>query len=142
VNGTYNVCRLVASHLSKLSPPQGDESTGILVLVSSISYQDGQTGQTCYASTKGAIASLTLPMARDLARHKIRVATIAPGVFESPMYARMEKKAMQNLLAATEWPARLGSGKDFAKAVESMVENEMWNGSVVRLDGAVRLGKL
>ena len=142
MNGTYNVCRLVASHLSKLSPLQGDESTGILVLVSSISYQDGQTGQTCYASTKGAIASLTLPMARDLARHKIRVATIAPGVFESPMYARMEKKAMQNLLAATEWPARLGSGKDFAKAVESMVENEMWNGTVVRLDGAVRLGKL
>jgi len=132
----------VASHLSKLSPIQGDESPGILVLVSSISYQDGQTGQTCYASTKGAIASLTLPMARDLARHKIRVATIAPGVFESPMYARMEKKAMQNLLAATEWPARLGSGKDFAKAVESMVENEMWNGTVVRLDGAVRLGKL
>jgi 3-hydroxyacyl-CoA dehydrogenase/3-hydroxy-2-methylbutyryl-CoA dehydrogenase len=81
-------------------------------------------------------------MSRDLARHKIRVATIAPGVFESPMYARMEKKAMQNLLAATEWPARLGSGKDFAKAVESMVENEMWNGTVVRLDGAVRLGKL
>ena len=142
MNGTYNVCRLVASHLSKLSPVEGDESNGILVLVSSISYQDGQTGQTCYASTKGAIASLTLPMARDLARHKIRVTTIAPGVFESPIYARMGKKAMQNLLAATEWPARLGSGKDFAKAVESMVENEMWNGTVVRLDGAVRLGKL
>lgn len=81
-------------------------------------------------------------MARDLARHKIRVTTIAPGIFESPMYARMEKKTMQNLVAATEWPARLGSGKDFAKAVESMVENEMWNGTVVRLDGAVRLGKL
>jgi 3-hydroxyacyl-CoA dehydrogenase / 3-hydroxy-2-methylbutyryl-CoA dehydrogenase len=142
VNGTYNVCRLVASHLSKLSPAPEDESVGILVLVSSVSYQDGQTGQTCYASTKGAIASLTLPMARDLARHKIRVVTIAPGVFESPMYARIEKKAMQALLAGTEWPARLGSGKDFAKAVESSVENEMWNGCVLRLDGAVRLGKL
>ena len=81
-------------------------------------------------------------MARDLARHKIRVVTIAPGVFESPMYARLEKKAMQTLLAATEWPARLGSGKDFAKAVESSIENEMWNGCTLRLDGAVRLGKL
>jgi len=136
------VCRLIASHLSKLSPAEGDESTGILILVSSISHQDGQTGQTCYASTKGAIASLTLPMARDLARHKIRVVTIAPGVFESPMYAALEKKAIQTLLAGTEWPARLGSGKDFAKAVESMIENEMWNGCTVRLDGAVRLGKL
>jgi NAD(P)-dependent dehydrogenase (short-subunit alcohol dehydrogenase family) len=132
----------VASHLSKLSPQEGDESIGVLILVSSISHQDGQTGQTCYASTKGAIASLALPMARDLARHKIRVCAIAPGVFESPMYNKMEKKAMQVLLAGTEWPARLGSGKDFAKCVESMVDNEMWNGCVVRLDGAVRLGKL
>ena len=132
----------MASHLSTISPIGDDESAGILVLVSSISHQDGQTGQTCYASTKGAIASLALPMARDLARHKIRVVTLAPGVFESPMYAKLEKKAMQTLLAATEWPARLGSGQDFAKAVESMIENEMWNGSVLRLDGAVRLGKL
>jgi 3-hydroxyacyl-CoA dehydrogenase / 3-hydroxy-2-methylbutyryl-CoA dehydrogenase len=142
VNGTYNVCRLVASHLSKLASAADDESVGVLVLVSSISHQDGQTGQTCYASTKGAIASLALPMARDLARHKIRVVTIAPGVFESPMYAKIEKKAMQALLAGTEWPARLGRGTDFAKAVESSVENEMWNGCVLRLDGAVRLGKL
>jgi NAD(P)-dependent dehydrogenase (short-subunit alcohol dehydrogenase family) len=81
-------------------------------------------------------------MARDLARHKIRVVTIAPGAFESPMFARFEKKARQILLARTEWPARLGSGKDFAKAVESMVDNEMWNGCVLRLDGAVHLGKL
>jgi 3-hydroxyacyl-CoA dehydrogenase / 3-hydroxy-2-methylbutyryl-CoA dehydrogenase len=136
------VCRLVASQLSKQSSLPGDESTGILILVSSISHEDGQTGQTCYASTKGAIASLALPMARDLARHKIRVVTIAPGVFESPMTAKLEKKAMQNLLAGTEWPARLGNGGDFAKAVQSMVENEMWNGCVLRLDGAVRLGKL
>jgi 3-hydroxyacyl-CoA dehydrogenase / 3-hydroxy-2-methylbutyryl-CoA dehydrogenase len=142
VNGTYNTCRLVASHLSKISPIGDDESAGILILVSSISYQDGQTGQTCYASTKGAVASLTLPMARDLARHKIRVVTIAPGVFESPMVAKLEKKAIQTLLAATEWPPRLGSGNDFARAVESTIENEMWNGSVLRLDGAVRLGKL
>ena len=115
---------------------------GILILVSSISYQDGQTGQTCYASTKGAIASLALPMARDLSRHRIRVVAVAPGVFESPMYARMEKKAMHNLVASTEWPARLGRGTEFAEAVGSIVENEMWNGSVLRLDGAVRLGKL
>ena len=81
-------------------------------------------------------------MARDLARHKIRVIAIAPGVFESPMSANMEKKALQNLLAGTEWPARLGTGKDFAKAVESSIDNEMWNGCILRLDGAVRLGKL
>jgi NAD(P)-dependent dehydrogenase (short-subunit alcohol dehydrogenase family) len=81
-------------------------------------------------------------MARDLARHKVRVVSIAPGVFESPMSAKMGKKAIQTLLAATEWPSRLGSGKDFAKAVENMIENEMWNGCVLRLDGAVRLGKL
>lgn len=136
------MCRLVASHLSKQSPIPDDESAGILILVSSISYQDGQTGQTCYASTKGAIASLALPMARDLARHKIRVVTIAPGIFESPMSARLGKKAIQALLAGTEWPARLGKGRDFAKAVETIVENEMWNGCVLRLDGAVRLGKL
>ena len=81
-------------------------------------------------------------MARDLARHKIRVVAIAPGVFETPLTAKLEKKAMQALLKGTEWPSRLGNGRDFAKAVESMVENEMWNGCVVRLDGAVRLGKL
>lgn len=142
MHGTYNVCRLVASHLSKQSPAPEDESVGVFILVSSISHQDGQTGQTCYASTKGAIASLALPMARDLARHKIRVITIAPGVFESPMSAKMEKKAFQTLLAGTEWPARLGTGKDFAKAVESSIDNEMWNGCILRLDGAVRLGKL
>jgi 3-hydroxyacyl-CoA dehydrogenase / 3-hydroxy-2-methylbutyryl-CoA dehydrogenase len=142
VHGTYNVCRLVASQLSKQSPAQDDETVGVLVLVSSVSYQDGQTGQTCYASTKGAIASLALPMARDLARHKIRVIAIAPGIFESPMSAKMEKKALDNLVASTEWPTRLGTGKDFAKAVESSIDNEMWNGCVLRLDGAVRLGKL
>ena len=85
---------------------------------------------------------MALPMARDLARHKIRVVAIAPGVFESPMYAKLEKKAMEMLLAGTEWPARLGRGADFAQAVESTVENEMWNGCILRLDGAVRLGKL
>lgn len=81
-------------------------------------------------------------MARDLARHKIRVVTIAPGVFESPLTAKLEKKAMKTLLEEMEWPNRLGSSQDFAKAVESTVENEMWNGCVLRLDGAVRLGKL
>jgi len=110
--------------------------------VSSISHQDGQTGQTCYASTKGAIASLGLPMARDLARHKIRVVVIAPGIFQSPMTAGMEKRTMEGLLAQTEWPARLGNSLDFAKAVESSIDNEMWNGVTLRLDAAVRLGKL
>jgi len=81
-------------------------------------------------------------MARDLARHKIRVIAIAPGVFESPLTQRLEKKAMQALIAGTEHPARLGRGTDFAKAVESVIDNEMWNGCVLRLDGAVRLGKL
>ena len=81
-------------------------------------------------------------MARDLARHKIRVVTIAPGIFESPMSAKMKPKALNTLLRSTEWPDRLGRGEDFAKAVESCIENEMWNGVVLRLDGAVRLGKL
>jgi NAD(P)-dependent dehydrogenase (short-subunit alcohol dehydrogenase family) len=81
-------------------------------------------------------------MARDLARHKIRVITIAPGVFESPLTQRLEKRALQALVAGTEHPARLGMGKDFAKAVQSVIDNEMWNGCVLRLDGAVRLGKL
>ena len=132
----------MASHISKLPTPSDEESAGILILVSSISYQDGQIGQSSYASTKGAIASLALPLARDLARHRIRVVTIAPGIFDSPMYAKLPKKAMQTIYAGVEWPARLGRGEDFAKAVESMVENEMWNGCVLRLDGAVRLGKL
>jgi NAD(P)-dependent dehydrogenase (short-subunit alcohol dehydrogenase family) len=81
-------------------------------------------------------------MARDLARHKIRVVTIAPGVFESPLTQRLEKKALQVLIAGTEHPARLGRAEDFAQAVEGVVRNEMWNGCVLRLDGAVRLGKL
>lgn len=136
------MCRLVASHLAKLSPVGDDESVGIFVLVSSVAYQDGQTGQTCYAATKGAIASLALPMARDLARHKIRVVSIAPGLFESPLSAKTDNKAMQKLVAGMEWPKRFGKGKDFAKAVENFVENEMWNGCILRLDGAVRLGKL
>jgi 3-hydroxyacyl-CoA dehydrogenase / 3-hydroxy-2-methylbutyryl-CoA dehydrogenase len=81
-------------------------------------------------------------MARDLARHRIRVVAIAPGIFESPMYRRMGEKARTELLSGTEWPRRLGMGAEFAEAAVSSVENEMWNGCILRLDGAVRLGKL
>ncbi|KAK3059706.1 hypothetical protein LTS18_010226, partial [Coniosporium uncinatum] len=112
---------------------------GVVILVSSSAAFDGQPGQVSYAASKGAMASMTLPMARDLARYGIRVVTIAPSLFESRMTAMMGEKAKKSLERVMEFPVRAGRGEEFASMVREGVTNVMLNGTVIRLDGAMRM---
>lgn len=117
----------------------GDAERGVIILVSSVAAFDGQPGQMAYAASKGAVASMVLPMARDLAERGIRVNAIAPGVFESAMTAMMAPKVKKSLEGVMEFPKRMGRGEEFAKMVRSMIENVMVNATVIRLDGGVRM---
>lgn len=119
------------------SPPDGER--GLVVLVASVAAFDGQRGQTAYAASKGAVASMALPLARDLGRHGVRVVAVAPGVFETNMTALMADKTRKALAGAREFPQREGRPEEFAALVRHALENTMLNGTVVRLDGAVRL---
>jgi NAD(P)-dependent dehydrogenase (short-subunit alcohol dehydrogenase family) len=123
----------------KNKPSQPDGERGVLILVSSSAAFDGQPGQVAYAASKGAIASLTLPLARDLARYGIRAVTIAPSLFESAMTARLPEKARKSLERVMEFPVRPGKPEEFSSLVMHGIENEMLNGTVIRLDGAMRM---
>lgn len=136
--GTFNVCRLAAEAMAKNEPDENGER-GVLINTSSISAFEGQLGQTAYAASKGGVASMTLPMARDLARSGIRVVAIAPGVFETPMVAGIPDKVRESLEQQAVFPQRLGRPEEFASLVQHIIENPMLNGCVLRLDGAVRL---
>lgn len=116
-----------------------DAERGVLVLVSSVAAFDGQPGQLAYAASKGAIASLVLPLARDLAEYGIRVVAIAPGVFESAMTGMMSQKVKKSLEGVMEFPKRMGRGVEFARMVREVIGNAMLNATVIRLDGAVRM---
>ena len=131
--------RLVAHRMSTLDPLDEDGERGLIVNTSSVAAYDGQVGQAAYSSSKGAIASLTLPAARELARFGIRVVAIAPGIFETPMLRGLPRPAQEYLERATPFPSRLGSAEEYASFVLSIVGNKMLNGEVVRLDGALRL---
>ena len=136
--GTFNVLRLVSAQMAKLDPlPSGER--GVIVNTASIAAYEGQVGQAAYASSKGGVASLTLPAAREMARHAIRVLAIAPGIFETPLLHALPDAAQQSLAAAIPFPSRLGRPAEFASLVMHMVENAMLNGEVVRIDGAIRL---
>lgn len=142
LRGTVDLIRQFLPHLSQ-SPPettaQGDAEHGVVVMVASAAAFDGQMGQTAYAASKGAVASMTLPLTRDLSRFGVRVVTIAPGTFETPMTSMISDKVRTSLEKSMEFPKRGGTGAEFAAMVRSCVENVMLNGCVIRLDGGSRM---
>ena len=137
--GTFNVCRLAAQRMAE-NNPNSDGERGVLINTASIAAFDGQMGQTAYAASKGGIVALTLPMARDLASYGIRVLTIAPGTFDTPMLALLPEAARQSLAEQIPFPKRLGDPAEFAALAKHIVENPMLNGEVIRIDGALRMG--
>jgi NAD(P)-dependent dehydrogenase (short-subunit alcohol dehydrogenase family) len=135
--GTFNVVRLAAAAMASHDPLDGDR--GVIVNTASIAAFDGQVGQAAYSASKGGVASLTLPLARDLARQQIRVLTIAPGTFDTPMLAGLPEDAREALAADIPHPHRLGDPDDFGLLARQLVENPYLNGEVIRLDGALRM---
>ena len=126
-------------HLARGAPSGPDAERGVVVMIASNAAFDGQTGQVAYAASKGGIASITLPLARDLSRHGVRVVTIAPSLFETPMASLMSDKVREGLGKSMEFPPRPGRPEEFASLVRHAVENVMLNGVVIRLDGASRM---
>ncbi|TKA33118.1 hypothetical protein B0A50_00671 [Salinomyces thailandicus] len=139
LRGVLDLIRLTLPLMTVSPPTAPDGERGVIVMVSSSAAFDGQPGQAAYAASKGAIRSLTLVLARDLAQYGIRAMSIAPSFFESSMTAAMSDKVRQSLMRVFEFPKRPGYGKDFAGMVRTCVENEMLNGECVRLDGATRM---
>ena len=143
--GSFNVARLVAASIARrvaANASSNDEQNldnGIIINTASIAAFDGQVGQASYASSKAGVVGLTLPLARELARHGIRVMTIAPGVFATPMMASIPEKAREQLESAVPYPKRLGAPDEFAKLVLHIIDNAYLNGEVIRLDGAIRM---
>ena len=137
--GTFNMIRLVAEAMGRNEPLPATGERGVLVSTASIAAYEGQVGQAAYAASKGGIVGMTLPIARDLAPLGIRHVTIAPGIFGTPMTAAMPDEVQQALAASVPFPSRLGTPADFAKLVQHIITNDMLNGEVIRLDGAIRL---
>ena len=135
--GTVNVCRLAAAAMQE-QEADGEER-GVIINTASVAAFDGQIGQIAYSASKGAVAAVTLPMARELAASLIRVVTIAPGIFETPMMAGLPAEAQESLGKSVPHPARLGKPAEYAQLVESIVANPMLNGGTIRLDGAIRM---
>ena len=137
--GTYTVLNIAAREMAALEPIDADGARGVIVNTASVAYQDGQIGQAAYAASKGGIASLTLPAARELARFGIRVMTVAPGLFETAMSAGLPPEAKASLEAGLPFPSRMGKPDEYAMLVQQIVENPLLNGEVIRIDSAVRL---
>lgn len=138
LGGTFNVCRLAAAAMSTNEPNEGGER-GVLILTASVAAFDGQIGQVSYSASKGGVVGMTLPMARDLARFGIRVMTIAPGLFDTPMLAGLPEKARSSLATQVPFPSRLGDPAEMAQLARQIIENPMLNGETIRLDGAIRM---
>jgi NAD(P)-dependent dehydrogenase (short-subunit alcohol dehydrogenase family) len=136
--GTYNVTRLVAARMAALEPLE-DGERGVIVNTASVAAFDGQVGQEAYSASKGGIAAMTLPLARDLAQHGIRVVTIAPGLFMTPLLQELPAEVQASLAASIPFPKRLGKPSEFAHLAASIIENLSLNGEVIRLDGALRM---
>ena len=136
--GTFNVARLAAAVMKENEPTEGGER-GVIVNTASVAAFDGQIGQAAYAASKGGVVSLTLPLARELASYGIRVVAIAPGIFDTPMMAGLPEEARESLGNQVPFPSRLGKPEEYAALVRHIVENEMLNGEVIRLDGAIRM---
>ncbi len=137
--GTFNVIRLVANTLAQGEPRGPDGERGVIVNTASVAAFDGQIGQAAYSASKGGVVGLTLPIARELARYGIRVVTIAPGLFDTPMLAGLPEPARQSLGQQVPFPSRLGHPAEYAALARHIVENTMLNGEVIRLDGAIRM---
>ncbi|HAR75543.1 MAG TPA: 3-hydroxyacyl-CoA dehydrogenase [Psychrobacter sp.] len=141
--GSFNVARLVAASMAKRvaasTPAEVNADNGIIINTASIAAFDGQVGQASYASSKAGVVGMMLPLARELTRHGIRVMTIAPGVFATPMMQSLPEKAHKQLEAAVPYPKRLGNPNEFAKLVMHIIDNAYLNGEVIRLDGAIRM---
>ncbi|WP_428423029.1 3-hydroxyacyl-CoA dehydrogenase [Methylibium sp.] len=136
--GTFNMIRLAAEAMGRNEPePTGER--GVLISTASVAAYDGQIGQAAYSASKGGVVGMTLPIARDLARSGIRNMTIAPGIFGTPMLFAMPQEVQDALAAGVPFPSRLGTPTDYAKLVHQIITNEMLNGEVIRLDGAIRL---
>lgn len=136
--GTFNMLRLAAAAIAK-SEPQDDGERGIIINTASVAAYDGQIGQAGYAASKGGVVSMTLPIARELARHGIRVMTIAPGLFMTPLMETLPEEIQQSLAASIPFPNRLGEPDEFAQLACHIVGNTMLNGETIRLDGAIRM---
>ncbi len=136
--GTFNPIRLAAPIMMENEPTE-DGERGVIVNTASVAAYDGQIGQAAYSASKGGVASMTLPVARELAKHGIRVVTIAPGLFETPMLAALPEDAQESLGNQVPFPSRLGRPEEYAALVKHIVENQMLNGEVIRLDGAIRM---
>lgn len=136
--GTFNVIRVAAEKMINASEPIGEER-GVIINTASVAAFDGQIGQAAYSASKGGVVGMTLPIARDLAQHRIRVMTIAPGIFATPMMAGLPEEAQQSLGQQVPHPSRLGRPEEYAQLVESIITNPMLNGETIRLDGAIRM---
>ena len=136
--GTFNVVRLAAAQMMKQEAAPG-EDRGVIICTASVAAFDGQIGQVAYSASKGGVAALTLPLAREFAQQQIRVMSIAPGIFDTPMMAGLPEAARESLGKQTPFPARLGKPEEYAALARHIVENQMLNGEVIRLDGAIRL---
>jgi NAD(P)-dependent dehydrogenase (short-subunit alcohol dehydrogenase family) len=136
--GSFNMIRLASEAMCKNEPEVTGER-GVMISTASVAAYDGQIGQAAYSASKGGVVGMTLPIARDLARNGIRNMTIAPGIFGTPMVFGMPQEVQDALAAAVPFPSRLGTPNDYAKLVKHILENDMLNGEVIRLDGAIRL---
>ena len=136
--GTFNMIRLAAEAMAKGTPNAAGER-GVIVNTASVAAYDGQIGQAAYSASKGGVVGMTLPIARDLSRDGIRVCTIAPGIFETPMLLGMPKEVQDALGKMVPFPSRLGKAPEYAALARHIVENEMLNGETIRLDGAIRM---
>jgi NAD(P)-dependent dehydrogenase (short-subunit alcohol dehydrogenase family) len=136
--GTFNVIRLAAAKMIE-RPVEPGEDRGVIICTASVAAYDGQIGQAAYAASKGGVVGLTLPVAREFAQHQIRVASIAPGIFDTPMLAGLPEAARESLGKQVPFPSRLGKPAEYAALARHIVENQMLNGEVIRLDGAIRM---
>jgi NAD(P)-dependent dehydrogenase (short-subunit alcohol dehydrogenase family) len=136
--GTFNVIRLASAAMAENQPNEGGER-GVIINTASVAAFDGQIGQAAYSASKGGIVGMTLPIARELARYGIRVMTIAPGIFDTPLLGALPEPARQSLGQQVPFPPRLGRPSEYAALAKHIVENEMLNGEVIRLDGAIRM---
>ncbi|PTL37989.1 3-hydroxyacyl-CoA dehydrogenase [Alkalicoccus saliphilus] len=136
--GTFNVIRLAAEHMANNKLLEKGKE-GVIINTASVAAFEGQIGQAAYSASKGGIVGLTLPTARELAVHGIRVMAIAPGIFNTPMFSSLPEEAKDALGAMTPYPSRLGEPAEYAKLAQSIIENSMLNGEVIRLDGAIRM---
>jgi NAD(P)-dependent dehydrogenase (short-subunit alcohol dehydrogenase family) len=136
--GTFNVIRLCAAQMLQQQVQPG-EDRGVIVCTASVAAFDGQIGQAAYAASKGGVAGMTLPIAREFAQHQIRVMSIAPGIFDTPMLAGLPEAARDSLGKQVPFPSRLGRPQEYAALARHIVENQMLNGEVIRLDGAIRM---